>query len=214
MDELWPIGYEVVQQILQGMMARNPRFEEMWYGYIMTMTIYVFPAMAPNLYYIRPQCPLREVLAIADEVAGRTSLDSQGHAVLARSQGREPGVAKPDFVVVRGPRGQQRTVLLIEVKNENSITSKDAKRFMRYCNRVVEFGDRASHAAVMLIAGGVVYTWRRPELPALVLEDPLDNDRLALLQEEPNRCVNVDSPQFIQLLRNLKHDFELANPML
>jgi hypothetical protein len=213
MDAPWPIGYEQVQQILHELMERNPRHEEVWYTYILTMTVYIFPAVAPNHYYVRPQCPLRQVHAVDEEAGGRTSLDSQGHPVLARDQGRELGVAKPDLVVVRGPRGQQRTVLVLEIKNENRMNRGDARRFWNYCTRVVQFGDQASHAVVMLIAGGIVYTWRRHELPALIEADLLDNARLAILRAEPNRCVNVDSPEFIQLLINIKHDFELASSM-
>jgi hypothetical protein len=213
----WPPGYEDAQLTLGDMIARRPHFEGAWYTYILTMVIYVYPAIAPNLYYVRQDCILREPIDAdaADAADGRTSIDSYGNDVRGREpgQGQEPKILKPDFVVVQGRRGQQRTVLLIEVKNENCMGPGDAERFHRYCIRVVEFGDRASHTVVMLIAGGIVYTWRRPELPALIMAGPLTSVRMAVARSQPGRCVRVDSPAFIDLLIRIREEFAQHNPM-
>ncbi|KAG9080643.1 hypothetical protein FRC06_006316 [Ceratobasidium sp. 370] len=142
--------------------------------------------------------------SLDDDAATIHSNDSYGIPVRSRLQGREEGLLKPDYVLAQNCRGQQVIVAVIEIKPRASVTPRDGRRFRNYARRLLEMGTPASHAAMLLIAGGIAYVWWPDELHELSTRDVIGNQYLAARQAE-SMCVLVDTLYFLRLMARIRN---------
>ncbi|KAG9080944.1 hypothetical protein FRC06_005978 [Ceratobasidium sp. 370] len=136
-----------------------------------------------------------------------TSISSFGHAVQGRGQGHEPDLCKPD-VVIRYGFGPEalKIVAVIEYKVAQTINSEDAGRFDKYAKRLLELGECASRAHLILITGGIAFYWRPDEIQALISQGWVTESYLEARQAQ-GLSVRVDGVGFMQLFVRVRNWF-------
>ncbi|KAG8794804.1 hypothetical protein FRC12_021337 [Ceratobasidium sp. 428] len=211
----WPAEYRHTQAALTQMIDRSPHYEDSWNGDLLALFARAFPATDPHCYIWKPQYNLRLPInpttqaGTSSSAPPRTSTDSNNQTVRGRDEkGSEPGRLKPDFVIAQGRRGAQTIVAVIEIKRRNDFNAKDLVRFMNYCNRVEEMagGVVTERTTALLIGGGTVYEWTRPQISELVTRATLENRDLVAMHKA-GKTVRVDSVAFLKLLEGLRARF-------
>ncbi|KAG8735160.1 hypothetical protein FRC10_010915 [Ceratobasidium sp. 414] len=209
----WPQELSHLLYRLRTDIEGNPYDEDCWELTLPPIFKYFFPlAQDFSQGY---QYPLRRPLTTqvptqpaGSDVGADRGFGSSQVSVDPLRQGREhDDVCRPGMVIRHGfEPGDIKIVAAVEYRVSRNIGDDVFERFFKSAKRVVELGERASQAYLVLIAGGIVFDWRPDEIPALLARGRVD---LCYLEErvKEGRSARADDVKFLQLVARMRNQF-------